>query len=1370
MTGLERPHSHPPRAAPAGSDDQDSASTPLFAGRYRMLEEIAAGGIGVVSRAEDAANGRVVALKQLRGESARNPRMVSLFEREYQTLAHLAHPYIIRVHEYGFSPAGPYYTMELLEGGSDLQHGGPLPYREACRCLRDVATSLALLHARRLVHRDVTPRNVYRTKEGRCKLLDFGALASFGISSDVVGTAPFVAPEVLRQEPLDQRADLYALGALAYWLLTGQHAFAARRMDDLFELWRRRPVLPSKHQASIPAELDELIMTLLALEPGARPRHAVEVIERLNVIGQLPAEPRAEAEVLAQAYLTNPELVGRDALLARFDAALEGAAGGIPNRSLIVGDSGFGRTRLLAEAALKARLAGFAVLRAEASGSHPFATAQVLAHALLDAFPEQARESARSHAQVLANLGPELAQRLGVATNSRGSPTPGDWSEQIADAMGRWFHRMTADHCLLVAVDNLERADEASLALLASLRSSKRSSRLWVLGSCTTVEPHATSVGLKALIRVSQVHRLEPLSESATAELLRSIFGDATNLVRCSRWIYDLTAGSPLHCIELVDTLLAEGGLRFVDGIWLLPGSRPELTLSSDLAQAMTGRLKGLGADALSLAQTLSLVKVTLSLELCLALAQRFARSGYLILDDLVQSRVLVVEGKLCRFSSDALRQTLALRMAAEELVVHHRQIGEVLLALPTLDSFMKMQAGNHLMEGGDRLRGAECVYSVAARAMEEMNDSIHQFAPILARAHDELELLGSSRYMRLPLLLGLADASFYADWRWAQRYGAKTLEAIEDVLGITLARKLGRFLGRKLAILVSLMLATLRYVVLRPRVHPSVGELFIRSIGSASALVGAAAAVFDRETAARATKTLRALSWLGKRSALDGAHDFSVALLSLIEDHPHESSARFAELAARFSDTQNYREISQTSRILWIGGARYALGVNQTMKATDEAIDTAKALAHGGIAMHRMLAHQLRIAYHVCRGELEKAEQYRETVEAYAILVGSAWQAEIWESAVSSVLYARSGDVVNAKRVSELFADLSQRIPSLALYAAQTRAGLAYARGEYALAQSLWEEALSGKQPRSFAGWLLARANLAACHNGQGQFEEAEQLCRDSAGTARPGDAEYPLMSLWLHIEWAMAEAGLGKGTAAAARLDVLLESGMTGENPFLRGSLHAARAQVAFRMGDEQAFERQASQVRHWFGLSDNPALLRRFEQLNLLALKAPWRRPSIRAPALSETFDNLVRCADRGSRQRLALDAILRMSNAQQGLFFEREGLEISLAAASGFSEAPAGVLARAREVLEDLSRGTTATLASGTHDERTRREIVGAYRILPLVVEERGQLHVLGAVALPENSELAPPALPELEEIARGLLAPFSPKTAAAHDTR
>jgi serine/threonine protein kinase len=114
---------------------------------------------------------------------------------------------VIEVYDYGLTETGPFFTMELLDGG-DLADRSPIAWREACALLYDVCSSLALLHSRRFVHRDVSPRNVRCTRNGQAKLFDFGTMAPMGVAKDVAGTPPYMAPEAVHGQALDARTDI----------------------------------------------------------------------------------------------------------------------------------------------------------------------------------------------------------------------------------------------------------------------------------------------------------------------------------------------------------------------------------------------------------------------------------------------------------------------------------------------------------------------------------------------------------------------------------------------------------------------------------------------------------------------------------------------------------------------------------------------------------------------------------------------------------------------------------------------------------------------------------------------------------------------------------------------------------------------------------------------------------------------------------------------------------------------------------------------------------------------------------------------------------------------------------------------------------
>src|ERR1051325_11525088 len=158
----------------------------LFANRYRMKRLIGEGGMAAVYEVVDEKTGTNVALKQLLPEQARRRATSLLFQREWSTLAQLSHPLIIRAFDYGVDGEIPYYTMELL-AGENLRTLAPRPWREAAALIRDVASALALVHSRRLVHRDVSPRNVCRTEDGKAKLIDFGTLSPMGRAQNVMG-------------------------------------------------------------------------------------------------------------------------------------------------------------------------------------------------------------------------------------------------------------------------------------------------------------------------------------------------------------------------------------------------------------------------------------------------------------------------------------------------------------------------------------------------------------------------------------------------------------------------------------------------------------------------------------------------------------------------------------------------------------------------------------------------------------------------------------------------------------------------------------------------------------------------------------------------------------------------------------------------------------------------------------------------------------------------------------------------------------------------------------------------------------------------------------------------------------------------------
>jgi serine/threonine-protein kinase len=291
-------------------------------GSYRLGESLGKGGMGEVYRATHRMLRRPAAIKLIRPEiiSARSGDSgaiaVERFKREAQAVATLRSPHTVELYDFGVSDDGTfYYVMELLDGlplDELVERFGPVPAERTIYLMRQACDSLAEAHARGLMHRDVKPSNIFLTRMGLSvdfvKVLDFGLVKEDHTATrdqlmltapDVTtGTPAFMAPETaLGEQTADHRVDVYALGCVTYWLLTGELVFEA---DSPIKMMYRHiqddPVPPSKRtELEVPPELDELVMRCLAKNPDDRPSTAEE-LSRLFQSCSLPqswAEDRA---------------------------------------------------------------------------------------------------------------------------------------------------------------------------------------------------------------------------------------------------------------------------------------------------------------------------------------------------------------------------------------------------------------------------------------------------------------------------------------------------------------------------------------------------------------------------------------------------------------------------------------------------------------------------------------------------------------------------------------------------------------------------------------------------------------------------------------------------------------------------------------------------------------------------------------------------------------------------------------------------------------------------------------------------------------------------------------------------------------------
>jgi eukaryotic-like serine/threonine-protein kinase len=282
-------------------------------GQYRLEEKIGEGGMGLVYRARHLLLRRPTALKLLPVERA-GERAIRRFEQEVQLTSALSHPNTIAIYDFGRTPDGVfYYAMEYLDGMTFEQlvaFRGALPPARVVHLLKQVLGALAEAHALGLVHRDIKPANLMVCKRGgipdHVKVLDFGLVkeqsaqaGDLSMAGTLLGTPAYLPPEaLLHPTKVDGRSDLYAVGAVAYFLLSGTLVFDGRTLVEICakHLHSEPEPLVSRTSSPVPESLERVVLRCLAKQPSDRPASATELIGLLDGVALTDSWSRDEAE------------------------------------------------------------------------------------------------------------------------------------------------------------------------------------------------------------------------------------------------------------------------------------------------------------------------------------------------------------------------------------------------------------------------------------------------------------------------------------------------------------------------------------------------------------------------------------------------------------------------------------------------------------------------------------------------------------------------------------------------------------------------------------------------------------------------------------------------------------------------------------------------------------------------------------------------------------------------------------------------------------------------------------------------------------------------------------------------------------------
>lgn len=704
----------------------------LLAQRYQRLGVIGRGATGAVHRAVDRLNGRRVALKSLTVDVASerdasgwmySPKAPELLEREFELLAGLRHPNIISTLDFGRDDVvGPFFTMDLQDDSCTLRVAAIGRSLETkVDLLVQLLHALAYLHRRGLVHHDLKPENALCAR-GVLKLIDLGLSTPIGRAHTNEiggGTLAYAAPELVRGSPPNEQSDLYAVGVMAYELLTGKVPFDGSSPARLLQAVFLKA--PDFAHPGIDPALVPVLRRLLAREPAERFTDALEVIAALSSALGRPLV--LETTSTRESFLHGAGFVGRGPELDRLRSVLPGnksAEVEAPSAVLVGGESGVGKSRLLEEVAAVAMIGGVQVLRGQAlrEGSRPYEPWRgVLRHLALLAEPSE-RE-----ASILAGVVPDISVLLGREIPPAPELDPEATQVRLVRVLEGLLRRCR--HPLLFIFEDLQWAGSESLKLFARTQTLASSLPLLLVGSYRDDErpnlprelPGATPLILG---------RFSPLEiDRLCSSMLREQGAGASTKADLGELVHRLSDGNVFFALEVLRTLANEaGGLERVmalpladrlppaDSTERLVHRRVERLSEGDRALLQTAAVAGRELDL----EILGLLHPDLDLESCAARA--------------VEAAVLASAQGRWWFAHDKLRDALIESLPDSARRQIHRKLAFAFLAArpghaPTL--------AHHFGAAGEVTREQE--FCALAGEQFLRSGAYHEAIPFLRRA-----------------------------------------------------------------------------------------------------------------------------------------------------------------------------------------------------------------------------------------------------------------------------------------------------------------------------------------------------------------------------------------------------------------------------------------------------------------------------------------------------------------------------------------------------------------------------------------------------------------------------------------------------------
>ncbi len=563
----------------------------LIGKRYELLRKLGSGSLGDVHLARDRREAREVCLKLLQKV---NPDSTRNLIDEFKFLSQLEHPNLIKVYDFGFDEeSGAFFALEYAPNGN-LGSRLPLGKEDFFAAASAICQALEFIHGRGVVHGDLKPANILVDADENCRLSDFGLSIIFGEQNKPrsAGSALYIAPEVLRNEGISMRSDIYALGLLFYEMMTGVAAYDGNT-SDIFSKKLRGEITIGRVPAEFGGEkMAQIIRKMTIPEPSLR-YQSIEQVRRDLVESGLSGDSRAGATVLGKA-----KFVGRKEELAWLDSGLENWNRGENTTRFIAGESGIGKSWLVDEFRVNLQIKGnkFFIVHCREDDVKPFSPLLTLLNYLFDEFDPKLEKFA-SYGPDLRRLFPARFEDEPQREFSEAEIKSG--RRRMLDNLLQYFGDLSTSGKAIFAIEDLQWADSDTLDFLKLAFDSCGLNRDRALFLICTGQTQANETDLPVKPSNPDNFRMLAGPDNETWEaFLTGLLGGSDWPAEFSSKLFSETGGNFLFTTEVIKEMLESKVLRKVAGAWQLePEWADQIGVPRGIKSIIARRLNRLPED-----------------------------------------------------------------------------------------------------------------------------------------------------------------------------------------------------------------------------------------------------------------------------------------------------------------------------------------------------------------------------------------------------------------------------------------------------------------------------------------------------------------------------------------------------------------------------------------------------------------------------------------------------------------------------------------------------------------------------------------------------------------------------------------------------